>query len=382
MGFCWKVWQRKAGVYAVLSESRLISIAMFVFLIYTYLVNGFYALKYNSVAPVIYSFYFTLSFVVAISFSASTIGKQKIGETVYFGIAVSLIVQGGLALFNLDASCNRLTLLFNNPNQLAFYSMLCLSFLIYLYPNTRRSFWLFFAASLSSLLLIYLSLSMAAFLSVALLSILQIFFGIKRVKQGIALAFLVLSISVLLAMSNGGDFNKLDCKRFESSIIERKHTKAIINTDVVTAANSAIPELTCSGMVCKVQKFLIFRGYKRIWEHPEYLIFGAGEGVDRAFTIHRGEQKEIHSALGTLAFSYGVIGICFLIYVFIALVSRRGASVFIFLMPLLVYSMFHNTLRQPFLWLFVVLLIYLPVGSKQQVENEGHGAIPPGESSR
>lgn len=380
-GYCWAVWQRKAGARAVLLDAKSISIPMVVFLAYSWLVNGFYALQYDSLKPIVYSLYFTLSFAVAICFGASIESRRKIADALYIGIAVSLIVQAEIALINLSADCSRETLFFNNPNQLALYSLLCLCILVYLNTVGNRHFLLFFTAVLSSLFLIFVTLSMGAFVSVALLLIIQIVFGVPRVRRGLALASVLLAVALLGSMY-ALDFNKFDCERFDSSNIERKYRKALISksragsADVygaVSREESANPGV--------VVNFLTYRGYHRIWEHPEYLLFGAGEGVDRDFTRHRGEQKELHSAFGTLVFSYGVIGTCFLAYILFLLVTRGGPSVFIFLLPLIAYSMFHNTLRQPFLWLFVVLLIYLPPGFERRETYHDPEVTPDGSNS-
>src|SRR5262249_31537568 len=49
------------------------------------------------------------------------------------------------------------------------------------------------------------------------------------------------------------------------------------------------------------------RGYNRIIDYPQYLILGAAEGgYDRFVNIH----LELHSTLGTIFFSYGIVGSC------------------------------------------------------------------------
>ena len=97
-----------------------------------------------------------------------------------------------------------------------------------------------------------------------------------------------------------------------------------------------------------------------MWKFPEFLLFGAGEGVDRVYRGGGLKEKELHSAPGTLIFSYGVIGFGFIIYIVAILVLKRGHGVIVLILPVMLYSMFHNTLRQPFLWMLIALLVYAP----------------------
>src|SRR5690606_25026545 len=56
------------------------------------------------------------------------------------------------------------------------------------------------------------------------------------------------------------------------------------------------------------------RGYERLWEYPQYLIYGAGEGAHWRFMdvlyAERsiGGGREIHSGLASVLFSYGIFG--------------------------------------------------------------------------
>ena len=51
------------------------------------------------------------------------------------------------------------------------------------------------------------------------------------------------------------------------------------------------------------------RGYDRIWQFPEYLLLGAGEGAYSRF--RNWDDNEFHSTFGTIVFSYGFVGSAF-----------------------------------------------------------------------
>src|SRR2546422_1043712 len=48
------------------------------------------------------------------------------------------------------------------------------------------------------------------------------------------------------------------------------------------------------------------RGYDRMTNHPQYLLFGAGEGA--YYRFQSAWPRELHSSYGTLLFCYGIFG--------------------------------------------------------------------------
>jgi len=102
------------------------------------------------------------------------------------------------------------------------------------------------------------------------------------------------------------------------------------------------------------------RGYDRIWNNPEYLVYGSGEGGFKRFkeTTLIGAH-EIHSSVGTLFFCYGFTGaIIFGIFVIVAL---RGSEfrVWLLVMPAFAYGMTHQGLRSTLLWVLLATVIAL-----------------------
>ncbi len=95
---------------------------------------------------------------------------------------------------------------------------------------------------------------------------------------------------------------------------------------------------------------------------PQYLLLGAGEGL-----LERWEYpREIHSMFGTLIFSYGLPGLAF-VCALLAVAWRRNARDFlIYFVPILLYSVVHQPMRQAMMWILLILLAhYGPVAGKQ-----------------
>jgi hypothetical protein len=98
------------------------------------------------------------------------------------------------------------------------------------------------------------------------------------------------------------------------------------------------------------------RGYDRIWLYPQYLLFGAGEmGLARFPETGMMEQ---HSTLGTVLFSYGVIGMFLFGLMLWQLLKIAGWRELLYLAPAFVYGVAHQGLRFSMFWfLFATIAI-------------------------
>lgn len=96
------------------------------------------------------------------------------------------------------------------------------------------------------------------------------------------------------------------------------------------------------------------RGYDRIWNHPEYIVLGAGEGaVDRFNTRLKG--GELHSTWGTVLFSYGLIGLGLFLN-FLRRLWKLSGKYFLYTVPAWIYGLTHQGLRFTTLWLLLALV--------------------------
>ena len=99
------------------------------------------------------------------------------------------------------------------------------------------------------------------------------------------------------------------------------------------------------------------RGYGRIFAHPEYLIFGAGErGLDR----FPGEDHELHSTLATIVFSYGAIGSTIFLLMIFQIWTISGMRTIIYLGPPFLYGLTHQGFRFSLLWILFAVLAAAP----------------------
>jgi hypothetical protein len=94
------------------------------------------------------------------------------------------------------------------------------------------------------------------------------------------------------------------------------------------------------------------RGYDRILANKEYWLLGAGEGGTGRFTeTTLIGATEIHSSIGTLFFSYGVVGIALFGAFLLRVISGAPFRTAIILIPALSYTIAHQGLRSTSVWI-------------------------------
>lgn len=144
-------------------------------------------------------------------------------------------------------------------------------------------------------------------------------------------------------------------KIFISSILALSLVTAFIvnfNTISNMAENTALFNRT-EKIGTESDDSLAGRGYDRIIEYPNYLLFGAGEGDFKRFALshHKGE---LHSTVANILFSYGLIG--FIIFVSFFLNSKFYIKRVLFYMsPILLYGLSHNGIRSPLFWIALAI---------------------------
>lgn len=215
---------------------------------------------------------------------------------------------------------------FNNPNQLAYWSLLTATMLVLLKSNNK-----FGLLGLGVLFLLgflqTMALSKAGLITYSLF-LLVLFFSPKLNNTSRILAvsalFLTVSLSLLLF---GGAFPQ---------------TKALQN---------AADRLGNIGQ--EADDSFEGRGYYRIAEHPQYLFLGAGEGAFHRFSE---TNKELHSGLATILFSYGIVG-ALLFSSFLYMVFRKKPLyAILFFIPVLMFGIPGQNFRFTHFWIFLAIL--------------------------
>lgn len=211
-------------------------------------------------------------------------------------------------------------LFFNNPNQLGYYALLAACLLVLLHWRLKLRMIPTGIALMACGYLGMLSASRAAIGGIAVLFALTIF-----TNPRIVLAASAIAIGLLFV---GGPV-----------------------TDAFMAAQDRIEHRTHH------LSFAEERGYSRIAEHSELLVFGAGEGGLSRFAENPLQQMEIHSSIGTVVFSYGIVGILLFTAFLWSLFRGARLRLGVVLIPPLIYTVAHQGLRFTMMWvLFAIFL--------------------------
>lgn len=314
------------------SRHKRFFVFSFAFLTYCLLVNIFWSIKQESLEPLLYSFYLYFNYYVVLLIYNLRVRGYFSFEKLIIALFFSSVFLVLYSIFNWQPGFRQVAT-FNNPNQLGAYAML--STIIVLYFSASSAFkdlkiiyrYLSFLLVLLNVILVVISFSAGAIFATAC-SLLFIF--MRNFKK-----YIPLVLFFLLSMS--GFF------------------VALYNSD--TEVSNIVKARTDK----KEQSVSIFyeRGYDRMLNHLEYNFFGAGEGARHrlnSYIINDVHQLEIHSTVGTLVFSYGLMALFYLIFLVIDISSRfKHNSIVFLIIALTPYLLTHNLLRHPLLWMFILM---------------------------
>ncbi len=303
-----------------------------IFAFYTVIVNLGWAAYRNDMRMGSIGIFYIFNFLVLVVITnlVCQFGREFIKYLV-LALFFSVVLQTMLSLGFQNSSVKRQIMFFTNPNQLGYFALLsatmfatCTS-VFALRPLYQLLFYVF------ALYLAALSLSKAALVSFAFL------LSLHLLKKPYQLAIMAVFV---IGLASGGS---------ELRLVQNVENR--INNIGQQSDDSAER-----------------RGYGRIWNYPEYLITGAGErGLDR----FEGATHEFHSTLGTIVFSYGVIGtIAFLIMIF-KIWSFSGLGLVMYLVPPFLFGLTHQGLRFSFLWILFGILAAFPIAKADQLARDG-----------
>ena len=289
---------------------------------------------------------------------------DQLARLTRYGILVCLFIELFFVLFVGSTHNSRAIGTFNNPNQLGYWALISCS----VWLVTKRHEAIGAIDILAGALFVFLvleSLSKAALVGVAMLIIFALYF--QSVKGTHALAsFVFLIVAVIIAsftpfFQNAmlDFFNNFFTEGFGSELIQR-----------------------FEGVEEEREKDLAHRGYDRIFEYPEHLILGSGEGAYHRFTITMTKDIEFHSIWGTIVYGYGIAG-TFTFFGLLYVVFRRALiRHFFYFLPMAAYGITHQGLRFSMLWIFFGVVFGLaqvkrpPRGAN--VQNRLPSRQPPG----
>jgi hypothetical protein len=206
---------------------------------------------------------------------------------------------------------------FDNPNQLGYFALTSAAVVLMLAERLSTPTWYRGAVLGLCFFLVMVSTSFAAIGGFALLMIL----ALKRHP-----AMLILMALAFVALLSVWDADLFLSRRIEYETEEMEGVS-----------------------------FMASRGYDRIFNHPEHVFFGAGEGNYKLYESVIGSH-EIHSSYGTLLFCYGIVGSVLFALFLISLARAAGLRYAQYLLPVLLYGAAHQGLRSTMLWVFMALL--------------------------
>ena len=280
---------------------------------------------------IISAFYFYNLFVMGFALSLyKQYGKAFLHTTMYSCIMAAILQIVLSQVLGTGGGEVRGALFFTNPNQLGYYSLCGLAIVLVLETMIKiPKLWVY----LSFFLFSYLAL---VSVSKAALGAMAILFGAYLIANKI---FSIRNILAIVVVGGFGFFGLTQSefgKRFQQNLETRNINEADRPEEITEWQ---------------------YRGYDRISNHPEYLVFGAGEGGYNRFDTFI-ENHEIHSSFGTIVFCYGIPGTVLFILFILSLLKKLPWFYLVYSLPLFAYGVTHMGLRFTIFW---VALMMFPI---------------------
>jgi len=261
-------------------------------------------------------------------------GEQLIGYAVLAALAISALG----AMIGLRDPTGRNTGFFNNPNQLAYFSICAIACLVVL-KDFKISRQLVVGFILGGVGL--LSAASLGAIAGALFLILALLVANARSVSGAlrlpALAAMVIAVMLLVDGHFGGTISDTLQARFN-----RADSKI---TDMYTERN-----------------------YERIVKFPEHALLGAGSALHEERFSPYG-RNEIHSSFGALLFNYGVVGLLLFVAFLVSVLRKASAPLLLSAAAPLLYSVTHMGLRFTTFWILMAIILFRTKSSSRQIKS-------------
>ncbi|MCC6598984.1 MAG: hypothetical protein IT559_09365 [Alphaproteobacteria bacterium] len=298
---------------------------------FTFLINMIHYIALPDFTFLKSSFYYLYNasfFILVISLMRRS--PQKTWRALYYGLVIAIIVEFLVIQFLPSLRGFRETGTFINPNQLAFWSLMAAGLLIVLKAKARLNL-----LDIGLLLILgylqLLSLSKAGLICYILLMATLVIVPALTLKTRAVVLFAGFLFLI---------YGLSEVSRFEH-LLENMGPLA-----------NAVSRLENIGG--ERDDSVAGRGYLRIVQYPEFLIFGAGEGGYSRFADFS-TALEMHSGVGTLVFAYGFLGsLLFLGLLFY--IGRHNDLLVISLIGILfLYGLTHQNIRTADFWLLLAV---------------------------
>ena len=304
-----------SGQYSLMRSSGHMFCLLFgMFVLYGWLVNSAWTVLLSSAKPLVFSMFQIYNLLLVYFVVSVAPGNwERFCQVTRTGFGAALTLTVLVIVLRGQADAAREEGLFNNPNQLAFFSL-----------SASVVFFVMERLSVGSAMWNRIAIAAATFACLASLS-----------RAGLVGCGLVLLSSMF---SGRGSSSRV----FMAVAIAGAMVLVIGSLQVVDRLESRNDRLrlqetsTAEG-----------RGYDRLFHHPEYAVLGAGEGEVKRFEgLLSSAGAEMHSTFGTVLFSYGVIGLLLYGGAWLLVVSAGPGLAFkICAMTPVIYGITHNGLR-------------------------------------
>ena len=302
-----------------------------IFVALTFVINSVNFLFFGDIKLALSSLYYLYNFLVFIFVSLMiSNGGYKAEKLIYMAIALTILVQ--IPLCHILPNINYREIgTFNNPNQLAYWSLLMAVSIVFLKRDKKFNAY-DYAFLLGLVYLELLALSKAGLITFSIF--LFMVFLMPKIQAEVRIFVLFICTMIVT-------FGVFQFKAMQGLFFSLEEIGNAINR-VASIGQEADDNLEA-------------RGYYRIINYPEYLIFGAGEGAFDRF--QEAKTRELHSGLATILFSYGIFGlITFLTFVYATLRRLKWYYMILFI-PVLMFGISSQTIRFTHFW-FLLGLVY------------------------
>jgi len=325
-----------------LRNCAVIASVLAAFVFYVIIVNGVVTVSNTSTEPlvhILFQVFGLLTFIVC--WALADEDYERFFQWLLIVIAATIIGQFVLALINVSWDPShyedpsflgyRRAVYFNNPNQLGLFALLCSTTSYVLFHRLRSD-------------------GVAVRFNAALVAAVIACSGYLILECGsrASLAGYVVFVASLVVMPGHLFRNRLILVGLLAAVCAVAVASFLYLSDNISAVGRVLDLADDFTIDTSDEE----RGYQRILSYPEYLFFGAGEGL-----LHRFDADlELHSFFGTLLFSYGVLGLGCWLFVIGYLIYRGGFMAVFTITPILLYTITHNAGRVPSLWIFFAIL--------------------------
>lgn len=306
------------------------SLALMVMLFFCINITYFIHLhdKYFLLAAFYYIFNSFVFMVTVILFKSN---PQKMMAWGRIAIFISLVIEVVWMNVMPSNSDYRATGSFNNPNQLGYWALLSACYILILNYGQRMK-WYDLVGFIICAYLATEALSRAVILSYGLIFLAFLAGNYVSFLLKIAMGLIVVSYAL-----------------FQITIYENPYF-LISNFENIERIFNRVESIQTEEGVFEE------RGYQRIINYSENLLYGAGEGGYRRFKEFGGNPIELHSGLGTILFSYGILGFVLFSTFILTVFQRSPWILWVTLVAIMAYGITHQHVRFTGFWVYMGLI--------------------------